>query len=381
MIATRFTPAALLGVAVAALAAAPARAQGTVSTQGFGYPPGQISAGAAALGGGPAETDAQSALNPAALAGWVRPGVYVEYAPEFRSVDANGQNDHTTTSRFPLLGGAIMLGNRLTVGVSVSTLLDRTWETTRSGFDQLAVDSVPFTEDFKVAGAINDVKAGASFAVLNSLWIGVAADVFSGDNNLTITRSSQDTTVQTFAQTARLSYSGNGASAGIMWQPGGQVAIGVSGRIGGRLTSYRNDTVLTRATAPKRAGAGITFTGLPGLVLAFHTDWEGWSSMNGLGQPGLQITNTWDYGGGAEIKGPVALAGPIAIRLGYRHRGLPFLVDSSKIMEKSYSAGLGFLLAQGRSRVDFTLVRATRNGLPGVTEHAWTAEFGITVRP
>lgn len=379
---TRFTPAALLGAAIALLAAAvPAFAQGTLSTQGFGYPPGQISAGAAALGGGPAETDAQSALNPASIAGWVRPGLYFEYAPEFRSVNANGQTDHTTTSRFPLVSGAIMLGNRLTLGVSASTLLDRTWETTRSGFDHFAADSVPFTENFKVSGAINDVKAGASVAVFNFLWLGVAADVFSGDNNLTILRSSQDTTVKTFTQTSRLSYSGVGASGGIMVQAGSQLAIGISGRAGGRLTAFRNDTVLTRATAPKRAGAGVTYTGLPGLVLAFRTDWEGWSSMNGLGQPGLQITNTWDYGGGAEVRGPVVFAGPLALRVGYRHRGLPFLVDSSKVMEKSYSGGLGFLLSQGRSRIDLTLVRATRTGLPNVTEHAWTAEFGVTVRP
>jgi len=155
----------------------------------------------------------------------------------------------------------------------------------------------------------------------------------------------------------------------------------VSGRLGGRFTVFRNDTVLTRATAPKRAGAGITFTGLPGIVLAFHTDWDGWSSMNGLGQPGLLVTNTWTYGGGAEVRGPVALGAPIALRVGYQHRGLPFLVNSSKIFESSYSGGLGFLLSQGRSRVDFTLVRASRTGLPGVTEHAWTAEFGIMVRP
>lgn len=377
---TRFIPPALCAAAVLA-AAGSARAQGTLSTQGFGYPPGQISAAAAALGGGPAETDAQSALNPASIAGWIRPGFYVEYAPEFRSVTANGQSDHTTTSRFPLLSGAITIGSRVTAGLSVSTLLDRTWETSRSGFDHFAADSVQFTEDFKVSGAINDVKPSVSVAVFNTLWLGVSADVFSGDNDLTIMRTSQDTTVQTFRQTSRLSYSGVGASGGIMWEAGSQLAIGVSGRLGGRLTAFRNDTVLTRATAPKRAGAGITFTGLPGVVLAFHTDWDGWSSMNGLGQPGLLITNTWTYGGGAEVKGPVALGAPIALRLGYQHRGLPFLVDSAKIFESSYSGGLGFLLSQGRSRVDVTLIRSSRTGLPGVSEHAWTAEFGFMVRP
>ncbi len=377
---TRPIPPALFA-AVAIVTAGTARAQGTVSTQGFGYPPGQISAAAAALGGGPAETDAQSALNPAAIAAWIRPGIYVEYAPEFRTVDANGQSDHTTTSRFPLMSGAITIGSRITAGLSVSTLLDRTWETSRSGFDHFPSDSVQFTENFKVSGAINDVKPAFSVAVLSTLWLGVSADVYSGDNNLTILRTSQDTTVRTFSQQSRLSYSGVGASGGIMWQPGSQLAIGVSGRLGGRLTAYRNDTVLTRATAPKRAGAGITFTGLPGVVLAFHTDWDGWSSMNGLGQPGLLITNTWTYGGGVEFRGPSALGAPIALRVGYQHRGLPFLVNSSKIFESSYSGGLGFLLSQGRSRVDVSLVRASRTGLPGVTEHAWTAEFGIMVRP
>jgi hypothetical protein len=358
-----------------------AGAQGTLSTQGFGYPPGQISAGAAALGGGPAETDAASALNPAAMAAWGRPGVYFEYAPEFRSVSANGQSDNTTTSRFPLAAGAMMLGTRVTLGVSLSTLLDRTWETTRTGYKQLVLDSVPFTEDFRSAGAINDVKAGISVGVLRTLWLGVAADVFSGDNDLTITRSSSDTTVAVYNQTARMSYSGIGASAGIMWQPDQVLAIGISGRLGGRLTSYRNDTVLTRATAPDRAGAGIAFTGLPGVILAFRADWDGWKSMNGLGSAGLGVVNTWDYGGGAEFRGPSALGAPLALRIGYRRRGLPFLVDSAKIMESAYSGGVGVLLAQGRSRIDLTLVRSVRNGLPGVTEHAWTMEFGVMVRP
>ena len=215
----RFIPPAFLVAAAACAAAVPAGAQGTISTQGFGYPPGQISAAAAALGGGPAETDAQSALNPASIAAWIRPGVYVEYAPEFRQVTTNGQSDHTTTSRFPIMSGAINIGNRVTAGISVSTLLDRTWETTRTGFDHFVSDSVQFTENFKVSGAIDDIKPGIAVAVLQTLWLGVSADVYSGDNNLTILRTSLDTTVKTFSQTSRLSYSGVGASGGIMWQP------------------------------------------------------------------------------------------------------------------------------------------------------------------
>jgi hypothetical protein len=60
------------------LVASRAAAQGTLSAQGFGYPPGQLSAYARSVGGGSAETDALSPINPAALMGLRRGGLYLQ---------------------------------------------------------------------------------------------------------------------------------------------------------------------------------------------------------------------------------------------------------------------------------------------------------------
>ncbi|MGE5750306.1 MAG: hypothetical protein ACM31F_10130, partial [Gemmatimonas sp.] len=54
-----------LAVAAVTLGANAAGAQGTLSTQGFGYPTGQLSTRALANGGGIGEFDADSPINPA----------------------------------------------------------------------------------------------------------------------------------------------------------------------------------------------------------------------------------------------------------------------------------------------------------------------------
>ena len=72
---------------------------------------------------------------------------------------------------------------------------------------------------------------------------------------------------------------------------------------------------------------------------------------------------------------------PLALRLGYSHRTLPFQVNDQDVRENTISAGLGFALSQGRSRVDLGVLRASRGTIDGVSEHAWTFSAGIMVRP
>jgi hypothetical protein len=96
-----------------------ARAQGNLSTQGFGYPPGLLSARAEAMGGGPGEVDPQSQLNPAMLVLWGAPVVFGQYGPEFRRVSTPAGSVRTTTARFPLVGFSLQLGRRWAAGGSV----------------------------------------------------------------------------------------------------------------------------------------------------------------------------------------------------------------------------------------------------------------------
>lgn len=364
-----------------ATVAASASAQGTLSSQGFGYPAGGLSTHAESLGGSIAESDALSPLNPAALNSWGRPGFYFQYDPEFRSVHANGQTDHTLTARFPLLAGALNIGSRFTLGISSTTLLDRTWETTHSGFAHFGPDSTLYAERFTTDGAINDVQAGLGFLLLPNLSIGVAGHVLAGQNRLLITREFADTNYAVFRQGSTLSYSGHSLSAGISWRPLPVLSLGVSGNTGGTMRSSRNDTSLTSARAPKRLGFGTVFGGLTGILLSANAEWNGWSSMNGLAESEIKAVDGWDWGVGAEARLPSMFGAEYPVRLGYRHRILPFEASELPVHETDYSVGLGIPINRGRSRVDLSVARAIRSANLDVSEHAWILSAGFFVRP
>ncbi len=372
-----------LAIVILLAAVVPARAvaQGTLSTQGFGYPPGQLSTRATSLGGGLAETDPLSPINPAALSQWVASGLYVQYSPEYRSVTSTDISDHTMTARFPVMMGAVTAGSRVVLGLSASTLLDRTWETSRVGYTHSGADSARFEEDFTSSGAINDIRLGVAFAVTPSLWIGAGGHVFSGDDRLKITRVSADTTTTPFLQQSRLSYSGTGLSGGVTWRPFQGMLLGASGRLGGQIETFRNDTSLTKADVPARWGVGGTFTGVSGLLVTARANWTGWSSLADLGRPGLGVTDAWDVGGGVEVAGPLAFGLSFPVRVGYRQRTLPFTVSGVKVVENSFSFGAGIPISRGRSRIDLGAERANRGSVNGISEKAWILSVGVMVRP
>ena len=113
---TRSAP--FLALVACTLVASTLLGQGTLSTQGFGYPVGGISARAAAGGGAFAEFDALSSRNAAALPAWGRPGIYVQYDPEFRTVSLGSTRDRTTTPRFGAVALGFAVGTRAVAGLS-----------------------------------------------------------------------------------------------------------------------------------------------------------------------------------------------------------------------------------------------------------------------
>ncbi|HSU94251.1 MAG TPA: hypothetical protein VLI43_11115 [Gemmatimonadaceae bacterium] len=360
-----------------------AAAQGTLSTQGFGYPAGGLSTHAEALGGSIAENDPLSPMNPAALATWGRPGFYFQYDPEFRHVQANGASDNTTTARFPLLAGALNVGPRVTVGISSTTFLDRTWQTSSTGYAHFATgDSSLYNESFSTDGAINDVRLAGSYLVLPSLSVGIAGHVLTGQNRLLISRTFADTSFAAFSQGSTLSYTGHSFTGGVDWRPMPTLYVGVSGDAGGTMHAYRNDTTLSSARVPKRFGVGTVFGGVSGLSLSANAEWHGWSALNGLAESEIKAVDGWDWGLGAEVRAPSLFGQEFPLRLGYRHRILPFDVNTIGVHETDYSLGLGVPVSRGRSRVDFSITRANRSAnVPDVSEHAWILSAGFFLRP
>ena len=366
-----------------AVFASPLAAQGTLSTQGFGYHPGQISSRARATGGALGEFDPASALNPAALAWWERSGVMLEYAPEFRRVTTAGSRETATIARFPLSGAALAIGGRAVLGVTLSTFLDRTWETAQRGTHQFADDQIPYEVEFRSSGAINDVRLGGAWTMSNALRLGLGAHVFVGSNRLNILTRFSDTLnrVVDFGQASRISYSGAAASAGVDWRPHRTIGVAASGRLGGTIRAVRNDTTLATADIPMRLGVGVAYTGFRGAVIAASGEWQDWSKMDRLGSEQLTTFDGWDYGVGAEIRGPRWFGGDIPLRVGVRRRTLPFGAAAAEVEETSVSVGWGFTIASGRAVADFGLARASRTAEGAASERATTLSIGLIVRP
>ena len=377
---TRWALGALLSVVPAV-----ASGQANLSTQGFGYPPGEVSTATMGVGGAEGEFDPSSAINPAALAGWGRAGIHFQYSPEFRSVNTPQGTDHTTTMRFPLLSAGVPVGGHFVVGLSLATLLDRSWQTRQVGQVPVGDTVVATGETFRSTGGINDVRLAGAWSPSGWFHFGVGVHAFTGRNQITVGRDFPDTSVVKtlpFTDTSTYNFSGVGFSSGVMMRPTPNFQLAASIRLGGQLQVSRRDTVQSKANAPPRAGASIRYDGLTGVSFALRADWEGWSRMSGLGSANLQPADAWEYSAGADIVGP-RLGGDRALllRLGARTRSLPFRADGAIVHERAISGGFGIPFQFERAVVDFTVERALRSAPVGVSEGAWTLSAGLTVRP
>lgn len=363
--------------------AAPLAAQGSLSTQGFGYPPGQVSTRAAGAGGGVAEVDPLSPVNPAALINWGGSAVFFQTEPEFRTVTANSQETRTTTWRYPLVMGALSLGPRAIVALSSSTLLDRTWTTTEEGDIDVEGTPTAAVTTYRSEGAINDIRLAGAYAPRPWLRVGLGAHAFTGRNLLTLRSEFLDSLAFTPLQSVTsISYGGNAVSAGVEARFARNFSIAASGRIGGSITAERNDTTLSRGKVPRRFGVGVAYLGIRGGTIGMRASHEGWSSLSSLGAAGFTAHDSWDLGAGADVPGPRFGRNVLQLRAGVRRRTLPFEAAGERVNESSFSFGTGTAFANGRVFGDLGVTRASRSVPSGAAdERAWTLSLGLAVRP
>ncbi|MGH7678585.1 MAG: hypothetical protein ACRENU_08980 [Gemmatimonadaceae bacterium] len=378
------TRSALLRTAVLVLAighAPAARAQSNLSVQGLGYPPGQLSTQAKTMGGSIGEADALSPLNPAAT-GLLSSAILMFVAePEYRTVNVLGTKQKTSVSRFPVFVGALPLGSKWAVGVSASTLLDRTWETTARDSQVIDTDTVRFTRLQSSDGSLADLRFSFAFTPWTWLKLGVAAHGITGRDVL-ITQQTFDDTAR-FAQNSEattLSFGGHAFSAGAHALKPRLGAIGVSYRHGGRLNIYEGDNTVGRGFAPDRMGVSVIYLGIAGTALAARVARDDWSRLEGSSAT-LSIHEGLDVGVGADVTGPTYGGGPMSIRAGGRWRTLPFSANGVPVKEATASGGFAFPMARGDVQLNFGVLRSWRRAGPGVSETAWTYSTGFALRP
>jgi hypothetical protein len=370
-----------IAAVVAAAAAGPVGAQSSIGTQGFGYPPGQLSTRAFATGGAIAEVDPWSPVNPSSLAMLGGRILFFQIEPEYRKVTLPTGSDRTTQARYPLVLGAMRGGENWVIGVSASTLLDRTSRTETITRQLSGADSMLVTTTFSIDGAVNDLRLAAGWQALPWLRVGAGLHAFTGRNLVTLEETFSDTTSFVGFQQARdLSFSGGGVSFGGQFVSKLFLAA-ASYRVGGSMHLTAGDTLLGDAGVPSKFGASIAYVGSTNTTIAIRTSFDGWSALNGLGSPGLRAQDTWDSSIGADIAGPRVASRPLMLRVGARLRDLPFEAAGRGVTERSVMAGLGTFWAQGHLLTDLAVIRADRDaGLPA-SEQAWTLSIGVTIRP
>ena len=359
-----------------------ARAQAGLSTQGFGFPTGQMSTRTLGAGGSLAEIDPLSPVNPASIALLGSRIIFFQVEPEFRTVTSARGSDATRTVRYPNVFGAIPVGGSVVISLGSSTFLDRTSETVFTQPQILSPgDSVLMTTRFTVNGAMDDVRLAGAWTPVSWLRVGVGAHAITGHNLVTVEQSFDDTVAfATSRQQRILSFSGAAASAGVQLVSK-YVTAAFSARQGGTLTMSAEDTSLTHARVPNRFGASLTYTGLANSFFSVRTAHDNWSALGGLGSSTLKGVDGWDTSVGADVSGPRLGSRPLVLRAGFRDRTLPFTAGGNTVTEKSVSAGLGTLFANGRVLSDLAVIRANRSAGLSASENAWTISIGLSVRP
>jgi hypothetical protein len=366
---------------LAAASAAPAWAQGALSLQGFGYPTGQLGTRAAGMAGATGETDAASPINPGALPGAGRSNFSFQIDPEYRQVMLNGRAVNTKTTRFPVISMGTRAGARGFLGVSFSTLLDRTWDASYGDTVLVAGQAVGSRVATTVRGAINDARVAYAWQFNERFQAGVAFSAYTGANRMSLSRTFDDTTTYgALAQNMTLSYGGSAVSAGILSRPVPHLYVAASLRLGGAMKTRYDDSLATRGNAPNRYGLSLTYDGIPGSQLVARINHEGWSRMRSLGSATLGVRDATDLSVGAEISGPKLQGMPTQVRLGARTRGLPFDWNGNAVSERTLAIGGGATFARGWASLDVSLQRNDRKA-GGRTERGTILSVGLTVRP
>lgn len=373
------------GLAVASVLAmaAPLGAQGTISTQGFGYPLGGLSTRSLATGGALGEFDHLSSRNPAATGGWGRSGLYFEFDPEMRTINTANASDRTTVARFGVIAAGFTVGQRWAIGASNHAFLDRSWATRVRSGQRLGDDSVSYLESFSSRGGIGENRLAVSYTVHPKLVIGAGLHLFSGENRVKLARQFDDSIrYGSLTRDLTLSYSGTGASAGAIVTPFKGLSLAGSYRYGGTMRLRVVDTLRTEANVPTRYGLAMRLDLIPGLSLLGSADHNQWSKLSGLGSTTANGIDAWEYAGGAQFTGQRTRNVPWTYSVGYRQRDLPFAAAGSVVSEKIISGGVSIPVSGPRATIEMAVQRAARDAAAGSTsERAWLLSFGLSVRP
>ena len=371
---------ALLTVAAPTVAAA----QGTLSTQGFGYPVGPFSIRSVGTGGSFGEFDAISPVNPASIAGVQRAVLTAQTEPEFRTLKVGSVSESNRIQRVPLLLAAFSLPRNFGLALSAASFLDRSFSTATTGEANLGDEVVPTNDQYDVRGSMSDMRAAVGYRVNERLSVGIGGHVIVGSNDVVFARRFVDSIrFGSVVDTSTATYQGSALSIGADYRVLRNLSVAASYRHGNSLEARAERELAGSAKVPSRLGATARYTGIPGSVFAFGLEQVNWSAMNGLGSASSNAEDALNWHAGAEVAGPSLRSVPVQFRAGYARAQLPFGVGDREVKEHRIAGGIGIPLDRNlAASIDLSIQRVMRSvsGLDA-RENAWRFGLGVQIRP
>ncbi len=340
------------------------------------------SARSAAAGGGFSLFDGEGAVNPAALTRWRGMSGWAVGSPSRHRFGSPAGDASLSSTRFPLIGFSTVVGQRLSVGVTISDYLDRTWSV--RSVDTLTPRGAPVevTDQSRSIGGVSDLRLGAGYRLSPTVAVGVGLHALTGSTRLDVTRQFTDSSYQSFRDTAVTDFHGFGLSAGALFTPRANLVLGLSLRVNTALHARSTGGARADVALPMELGFGAQYAPRTGSLIGVSVQYAGWGrAADDLAAAGEERSrNVWSVGAGAEVETMRVGSARMPVRIGYRWRQLPFPVSGVAVGEHAFTAGLGLSLVGGRALLDVGYERGTRSA-GALSEQLTTGYLGITVRP
>ena len=359
-------------------------AQGSLATLGFGYPVGGLSTRAAGTAGAFGDFDPLSPLNPASVAGVRQIVMSAEAEPEYRKLRLdNGIIERTTTQRIPLIALIFPVPGRVTLGVSTTSFLDRSYSMITPGTARMDGEPIATSDRLDIRGAIGDSRVAVGWQVTPRLKLGLGGHLFMGEHKAAIQRRFTDTLVLgSVLDSSLVRFRGTGISFGAEFRILQGLAVTGSWRSGFGMEAKIHDTLATSADVPDRLGASLRYDGIAGTTLAVGVEQVSWSRMASLGLGTSTVRDATNIRAGIEVAGPNFRGVPVSFRAGYARNELPFSVPGEFVDETRMAAGMALPIARDAATMDFSLQRANRTLKgSGISESAWLFGVGLQIRP
>lgn len=382
---------ALPSAVVAGFSPVPLSGQSLLATGGLGVPVESLDARARALGsvGVGLSGVSLSVRDPASFGGAVLPTVTA--TGQYLSAEAPGGAGTVSTdaTRFPHVGIAYPVSERVVAFLSWGGFLDQRWSEEREESLQLGGSTVSVTDRLRSDGGIAATHVGAAVRITEWLGIGVGAGVLTGSIRRTFTREfgadAEGGQVSPFVSAARWSTLAPSVAAGVQLDPSRNLRISGSLLWHGDLSAEPSEDADPSIQPgsyplPLELRVGATGSLTPQLLLHVgfaRADWTETGNALAGGSGGAAASSV---GAGVEYTGSRLFGRSAPIRLGWRRSDFPFEVAGGVPEERAFSAGLGFVVSQFEAiplaSFDLAFERGAR-ATPAFDEDFWRASLSL----